>query len=61
MSFEKDGQLCRFICDSCDETYEVQSHGFEDAWAEAKAEGWRCWPDEDTGDWMHKCPECRRG
>lgn len=58
MASEKDGQLCKFICDECQDVYEVNSHDFRDAWDEAKDEGWRCFKNSDD-EWEHRCPECR--
>ena len=58
MASEKDGQLVRFICDICDEEWEVQCHSFKDAWEAARDDGWCCWMDE-TGEWNHRCPDCR--
>ena len=58
MSSEQDGQLVVFMCDNCDEEYEVQSHDFAAAWELAKEKGWRCFKNKKE-EWEHRCPECR--
>ncbi len=57
MSSHKEGQHIVFICDVCNDEYEIESHDFKDAWESAKDDGWRCFKDED-GDWVHRCPDC---
>ena len=59
MSHERNGQLHTFSCDSCGENeIEISSHDFNEAWEEAKSEGWRCFKNDDD-EWEHRCPECR--
>lgn len=58
MASEKEGQLITFICDRCDDTYEVNSHSWKDAWSTAKDQGWITFKDEDD-EWQHHCPDCR--
>jgi hypothetical protein len=45
-----------FECDSCDETLTCDTDNFNEAWNEAKREGWRS---RKIGDeWVHGCPSC---
>jgi len=46
-----------FECDECNRRPEIYFGDFQEAWAAAKKDGWRCYKD-DTGAWCHKCPHC---
>lgn len=61
MSIErnKDTDTITFICDTCGEDFEGDSHeSFADSWAAAKREGWRT--RKIAGEWVHGChkPNC---
>lgn len=57
MSSERNGQLITFVCDNCDEEFQIAGGDFKEAWAAAKADGWRCFQDDDE-QWVHRCPDC---
>ena len=52
-----DSRSKNFSCDSCAENIEVEADGFGDAWAEAKAQGWRAYIGPDK-KFAHSCPSC---
>lgn len=59
MTVQKTGNHVGFSCDSCPETFEDDEAGeFGEAWAAAKAQGWRA--AKEGGDWNHYCPDCNR-
>lgn len=58
MSSSKEGQHVVFVCDECEEIYEIESQDFKDAWDAAKQDGWRCFKNSDD-EWEHRCPDCR--
>lgn len=43
-------------CDSCDEVFSSDSDDFNEAWNEAKRDGWRT--RKIAGEWLHGCPKC---
>ena len=45
-----------FECDSCNETLELDTDDFANAWEEAKHEGWST--RKIAGEWLHDCPKC---
>ena len=53
-----------FECDGCGDTHETRKTDFNEAWAEAKAEGWQARPVSFVGMkdeqpvWIHSCPKC---
>jgi len=44
-----------FICDYCQNEYEVEVNSFSEALAEAKSTGWKM--KKDGNDWLHFCCE----
>lgn len=42
-----------FVCDDCGETFEATSRNFDEAWGEAKEEGWTVTKHGDV--WVHWC------
>lgn len=42
-----------FVCDDCGETHEASSREFNEAWAEARDEGWSATKDGEK--WVHWC------
>jgi hypothetical protein len=43
-------------CDSCDETFTLDTDDFDTTWSAAKREGWRA---EKVGTlWLHACADC---
>jgi len=51
-----EGQIV-FYCDGCgDEFYESGTSEFNEAWADASAEGWTA--RKTNNGWTHKCPSC---
>jgi uncharacterized C2H2 Zn-finger protein len=56
-----DGDLV-FHCDSCTELFESETDDFNEAWSNAKREGWtvRKMKVGMEGEWFHKCPECSK-
>lgn len=54
MSVVREGGSVRFTCDSCADAFEpdAPTTSFNEAWAEAKEEGWR------FRDGEHHCPSC---
>ena len=53
------GRVEGFACDECSESLELDDPAdFNDAWAQARADGWRA---EKTDEgWRHLCPGCAR-
>lgn len=45
-----------FECDSCSETFEADTDGFAEAWAEAKRDGWKT--RKIANEWLHGCQKC---
>lgn len=57
MTYTCDGGDHVFHCDSCPECIEPEAQEtFDEAWAEAKAEGWEVF--KMRGEWTHTCPDC---
>lgn len=57
MASETQGQLVIFTCDFCGTEHEA-SGTWRDVWESLKEDGWRSFEDED-GEWVHRCEECR--
>jgi hypothetical protein len=57
MSSEKNGGRWRFQCDDCPEAIDTNQSDFNDALAEAKAEGFVAY--NQGGMWFHKCGGCK--
>lgn len=49
-----------FECDDCGDQFESDTRDFDDAWQDAKDEGWLAYKDDKFG-WEHFCPECQHG
>jgi hypothetical protein len=45
-----------FECDECGDTFESNTREFDEAWENAKDEGWRAY--KEDGEWCHSCPDC---
>jgi len=56
--FDRYEGLLTVECDKCSAAGEEYDGGtFQEAWADAKADGWRAWKD-DADEWCHSCPNC---
>jgi hypothetical protein len=58
VSSERVGGRWRFQCDNCTEAVDTASGNFNEALAEAKAEGYRAYM--LSGEWFHRCDGCSR-
>jgi len=56
LEYDRDHCILAIECDCCEASDEFEGDDFNEAFDEAKAEGWRAFKDGD--DWMHKCPDC---
>jgi len=45
-----------FECDECGAAYHTDSRDFDDAWSDAKDDGWLAY--KEGGSWCHSCPDC---
>lgn len=43
-------------CDSCEETFTLDTDNFTDTWNAAKRDGWRTRKIKE--EWVHGCPKC---
>lgn len=59
MSIQHRDNCMHLECDECDRKEEIYFGTWAEAWADAKADGWRAWRDK-TNTWCHSCPECVR-
>ena len=57
MSIEYADNTMRIDCDEGNCQTEIYFGDWHEAWAEAKADGWRAWKDK-TDEWCHTCPSC---
>ena len=55
--FDRDDHILRLECDKCGTEDEFDGDTFQEAWADAKADGWRAYKD-DSDEWCHSCPNC---
>ena len=54
---DRQGNRILIECDSCSEVFEGhEDASFQEAWADAKREGWRTRKIADV--WLHGCPDC---
>ena len=56
---DRQGGNIVFECDTCDETLTISAAAattFEEAWALARRDGWRC--KKIGNEWVHGCQRC---
>lgn len=56
-TYKNHGELV-FVCDTCDETLETHEPEWNEAWADAKRQGWRAV--KRGNGWEHNCPGCAK-
>ena len=56
MSHEQLGDVHTWECDVCGTQCEPEGDTFQEAWDEAKQDGWTA--GRVNSEWVHRCPDC---